>query len=135
MLNAEDVTFGGSGLNRAAEHRSDPEKLNELRTTGQAIALWRGKPLFDYETKGLIRLKPDHPILKEAKDDPIFIGIEEDGTAIFAHDVSPWVDPNLDADALANFFDPSQNRYPGFAETQVFYRITRNHGETITSGR
>ena len=123
MLNAEQVTFGGSGLNRAAEYRGDAEKLEQLRAAGQAIALWRGKPLFDYKTKQLMRLSPDHPVLSEATDPTIFLGIEDDGTALFAHDVSPWKDPALDAAALANFFDPSQNHYPGFEDSQVFTEL------------
>lgn len=123
MFNAEDVTFGGSGLERAAHHRADPEKLETLRTSGKAIALWRGKPLFDYENKALMRLAPDHDVLSEAVESPIFIGIEEDGTAIFAYDISPWEDPAQDAAAMANFLDPSQNRYPGFSDAQVFTEL------------
>ena len=123
MLNAEDVTFGGSGLERAAHHREDPAKLDALRTSGKAIVLWRGKPLFNFETKEIMRLDPTHAVLSEAVSEPIFIGIEEDGTAIFAHDISPWKDPMIDDAALANFFDPSQNRYPGFPETQVFTEL------------
>ena len=123
MLNAEQVTFGGSGLDRAAQHRGDAEKLEELRKAGHAIALWRGKPLFDYETKALMRISPDHPVLSEATDPAIYLGIEEDGKAVFAHDISPWEDPALDAAALSNFFDPSQNLYPGFEKTQVFTEL------------
>ena len=142
MFNAEDVTFGGSCLERAAQYREDPKKLAEMRTAGKAIAIWRGKPLFDYETRTLMRLDPDHNILSEAHAEPIFIGIEEDGTAIFAHDISPWEDPMLDRVALENFFDPSQNHYPGFAETQVFTelrgimaKLTPRDAELAATGR
>jgi NAD+ diphosphatase len=123
MLNAETVTFGGSGLDRAAQHRGDAAKLEHLHTTGQAIVFWRGKPLFDYETNNLLRVAPDHEILTEASDAPIFIGIEEDGIAVFAYDISPWEDPNINDAAIGSFFDPSQNRYPGFANTQVFTEL------------
>lgn len=142
MLNAEDVTFGGSGLDRAAEYREDMAQLNQLRLAGKAIVFWRGKPLFDYKTKDLMRIAPDHDVLMEATEDPIFLGIEEDSTAIFAHDISAWEDPSLNDAALMSFYDPSQNRYPGFAETQVFTelrsimaKITPRDAELAATGR
>ena len=142
MLNAEDVTFGGSSLERAAHYREDTKKLKELQKSGKAIVIWRGKPLFDYETRALMRIDPEHAILTEAIANPIFLGIEEDGTAIFAHDISSWDDPMRDEAALANFFDPSQNHYPGFSETQVFTelrgvmaKLTPRDAELAATGR
>lgn len=120
MRNAEQVTFGGSGLNRAAHLRKE---ATTLLARADCIALWRGKVLFDYKNKGLIRLRPDHPMLAEATDPPIFLGLEDDQTPVFAVDISPWTDPEADDDALGRFFDPSQNRYPGFSEAEVFTEL------------
>ncbi len=122
MRHAETVTFGGSGLERAAELRNNPERLEALRKTGVAIVLWRGKPLFDYQNKRLLRLPCDHPILRESRVDPTFLGLEGD-TGIFAFDISPWQAGDLDAEQMAQFFDQSQNRYPGFPDHQVFTEL------------
>lgn len=120
MKNAELVTFGGSGLNRAAELR---DQAAEMLPNAQCLPIWRGKVLFDFEAKRLIRLPHDHAIIAESNLAPVFIGLEEDGTPIFAFDVSAWVDPNADEEQMGRFFDPSQNRYPGFPETQVFAEL------------
>ncbi|MCP5087843.1 MAG: NAD(+) diphosphatase [Rhodobacteraceae bacterium] len=122
MRHAEAVTFGGSGLDRAAELRTNTKRLAELQAAGEAIALWHGKPLFDFETSALIRLKSNHPLLQEATEPPHFLGLNGN-TGLLVYDVSPWQDPNADAEAMAQFFDPSQNRYPGFSEAQVFSEL------------
>ncbi len=122
MRHAETVTFGGSGLERAAELRDNPERLQALRKTGVAIVLWRGKPLFDYQSKRLLRLPCDHPILSEARVGPTFLGLEGQ-TGVFAFDISPWQAADLDAEQMAQFFDQSQNRYPGFPDYQVFTEL------------
>lgn len=120
MKHAETVTFGGSGLNRAAELRKTAETLHDR---AQFIALWRGKVLFDYAAGALIRLPYGHEMLAEASDAPYFLGLDDDETPLFAVDVSPWQDPDADDDALGRFFDPSQNRYPGFSDAQVFTEL------------
>ena len=45
MRQGEDVTFGGSGLDRAAGLRGDAVALAGLAAEGAVLALWRGKPL------------------------------------------------------------------------------------------
>ncbi|MEM7440837.1 MAG: NAD(+) diphosphatase [Pseudomonadota bacterium] len=120
MKNAEMVTFGGSGLNRAAELRG---KTDDLLEQADCLAIWHGKVLFDFEKKALIRLPHCHPLIAESAIPPAFIGLEDDGKPVFAFDVSAWVDPSADAAAMGQFFDPSQNRYPGFTESQVFVEL------------
>ena len=46
MRHAEQVTFGGSALDRAGEVRSDPAALAalELDPESRAILFWRGNP-------------------------------------------------------------------------------------------
>ena len=47
MKRAEQVTFGGSGLNRAAEIRTNVEELEAERKDpmSRCLLLWRGKIL------------------------------------------------------------------------------------------
>ena len=45
MRNAEDVTFGGSGLNRAAAYRGTEKAKASIGDT--IIFVWRGKILMD----------------------------------------------------------------------------------------
>lgn len=47
MRLAESVTFGGSGLDRAAHLRGNPEALAALWKTGSVLPLWRGRVLTD----------------------------------------------------------------------------------------
>ena len=49
MKHAETVTFGGSGLDRAGEVRSDREAVATLQadSAARAILFWRGKILVD----------------------------------------------------------------------------------------
>lgn len=124
MRNAEQVTFGGSGLDRAAELRGDVPALAALlqESATRTIVLWQGKPLMagDGPDRALARLTLDHPILKEARTVPILLG-REDGAARFAHDISGWV-PDEDVSEVGAFIDKSEQRHPtlpgdhGFAE-------------------
>ena len=54
MRHAEDVTFGGSGLDRAAELRERPEDLERAMADpgARAVLLWRGKPLVTQALSG-----------------------------------------------------------------------------------
>lgn len=122
MRYAETVTFGGSGLNRAAEFRDDPAQLAELQKSGVAIVLWRGKPFFDYEANEMVRFNSDHPILLEATTPPTFLGLESE-IGIFAYDISPWQAPDADPSAMAQFFDTSFNQFPNTPPAQVFTEL------------
>ena len=66
MRTAEQVTFGGSGLDRADEVRGDEAMIQVAVAEGRArsIVLWRGKPLLRAETLDqLVVVTPDHPVL------------------------------------------------------------------------
>ncbi|OSQ48228.1 NAD(+) diphosphatase [Marivita geojedonensis] len=124
MRTAEQVTFGGSALDRAAELRGDVPALAAVLQdpATRTIVLWKGKPLLTGEgsERSLVRLPLDHPILKEARESPILLG-REDGAARFAHDISAWV-PDEDISEVGAFIDRSEQRHPtlpddhGFAE-------------------
>ncbi|WP_321830919.1 NAD(+) diphosphatase [Thalassovita sp.] len=127
MKNAESVTFGGSGLNRAAELRADVSGLlADPRST--IVALWRGKPLIaEPDTLAqLVRLPLDHPVLELAKGAPIFLGIEDTGP-VFAQDISAWHPEALDDATLNAFTDPSRQQHPLLPEAQfVELRMVMN---------
>jgi NAD+ diphosphatase len=127
MKNAESVTFGGSGLDRAGELRGNPEALASARAdpTARAIVFWRGKPLISAERPaGLIRLTLDHAALKDAAHPPILLGREEGGPT-FAVDLSAWTPPDLDESSLGGFLDPSEQRHPALPEWMVFAELRR----------
>lgn len=147
MKDAEQVTFGGSGLNRAAELRGDPEKIAQLRAdpSARALALWRGKPLMsvpqaeDARAEGLALLPLDHAILRDAGTE-VFLGLDQDGPR-FGIDLSAW-EPEALPDTLNQFFDPSQQRHPelpgdhAFAELRgAMTRLTPREAELAATAR
>lgn len=127
MKNAEQVTFGGSGLDRAGELRGNPQALTEAAAdpAARAIVFWRGKPLVSPERPaGLIRLGLDHTALRDAAEAPILLG-REDGAPIFAVDLSAWTPGDLDESSLGGFLDPSEQRHPALPDWMVFAELRR----------
>lgn len=127
MQQAEEVTFGGSGLDRAGEVRDNAGAIAFLRRAGDARAIlyWRGKPLIKSERPAaLARLPMDHPVLAHATEDPILLG-REDGAARFAFDISAWEPEGLDASALGGFLDPSEQVHPDLPKGMVFAELRR----------
>ena len=122
MQHAESVTFGGSGLDRAAHLRGDVSGAR-ADPTSRTIVLWRGKPLVEGEGRDrLVRLPLDHPALAEARGAPFFLGLEAAG-ACFATDLSAWEPEAFDKAALEGFFDPSEQQHPDLAAGQVFCEL------------
>ena len=143
MKIAETVTFGGSGLNRAAELRGKPEEIGRLMQDAGArgLPIWRGKPLFVGENQDRAGwLEIGHPVLDAAREAPVFLGLD-DGEARFAYDISAW-EPEELPDTLGAFFDPSQQRHPllegdmAFAELRgAMTRLTPRDAELIVTGK
>ncbi|MBO6897832.1 MAG: NAD(+) diphosphatase [Shimia sp.] len=127
MRHAETVTFGGSALNRAAEIRGSDADARVERSDSRSIALWRGKPLFCGEDCTKLAILPtDHPLFHEAESPrvpPIFLGLSEDGSAVFAHDVSAWTPPDVDEGKLGQFFDPTQQHHPALPDDHLFAEL------------
>ncbi len=117
MRSAESVTFGGSGLDRAAHLRGDASRIAAMYATGTVVALWQGKPLTDGADLGWVAA--GHPVLAGASP-PVFLGLD-DGVARFAQDISHW-QPGGDLAAVGGFVDQSVQNHPalpvrmGFAE-------------------
>jgi NAD+ diphosphatase len=131
---AEAMTFGASGLDRAAHLRGDAAGL----LAGDCVLpLWRGKPLM--RAGGLAWLEPGHVAL--AMGTPaMFLGLDE-GQARFAQDVSAWV-PGGDLASVGSFADPSVQTHPdlprdmGFAELRgAMLGLTMREAELAATAR
>ena len=117
------MTFGGSGLDRAAHLRGDAAVMAEYFAAAQArvVLFWRQKPLVvaSGATVQLALLPSDHPLIAAASTDKIFLGLR-DGAAIFAVELLGW-DPELPEEgAVSGFFDPSEQQHPDLPVGQVF---------------
>lgn len=124
MKHAETVTFGGSGLDRAAQLRSDPEAIAKLLTKGGVLPIWRGKPLLDADTRQPVFLPSDHAVFAHAVEDAIFLGMDED-TACFSRGISKW-EPESGTEDVGAFSDPSEQHHPALPNTQVFAELRAN---------
>lgn len=130
MKQAETVTFGGSGLNRAGELRNDPDALAQARAHHDAacVVLWNGKPLVHGPQADKLALVPIvHPVLAPfiAAGPVALLGIEEDGAPVFAIDMSSWQPEGVDRNALGQFLDPSEQQHPDFPPGYVFAELRR----------
>ncbi|MCK0096589.1 NAD(+) diphosphatase [Yoonia sp. F2084L] len=137
MKIAETVTFGGSGLDRAAELRG---KADELRTQSDSVALlfWRGKPMILNDV--LVRIALDHPVMVDAAEALILLG-RENGCPVFAADLSAWMPEDLDAETLDTFLDPSEQCHPAvpdavFAELRaIMTRLSPRDAELAATAK
>jgi len=133
MRDAELVTFGGSGLDRAADWRG-AAALPE----GEAIVLWRGKPAL-LEDGRLARITSRHALAAQCPP-PILLG-RENGRPLEAYDLSAWEPDGLDPAALTGFLDPSLQRHPdlpeaAFAELRgAMTRLTPRDAELAATAR
>lgn len=122
MRGAETVTFGGSGLDRAAELRGDAAALADLACAPDSgvMALWRGKPLVG--PAGAVLLPPDHPMIAAVpREDRLFLGRGAAGAGIFAADISDWSPPQSpEADG---FLDTSEQVHPDAPTGAVFREL------------
>jgi len=121
MKIAETVTFGGGGLARHSEMRSDAAAIARLAARGdaRAVVIWRGKVLLSGQDEPhIVRLPLGRDIFDHAADPPIFMGIT-DGAAIFAHDISGWQPDEVEENDVG-FFDRSQVIYPGLGADHRF---------------
>mgnify|MGYP001590366036 FL=1 len=131
------LTFGGSGLDRAAELRP---KADEIWSAGQGqvILFWRGKPLLNQGQT--VRLPLDHSVLALADDRPIYLGRDE-GVHVFAADISKWKPESIDGQ-VGQFVDKSLQTHPDFPEEwafeelrQAMTRLTARDAELIASAK
>ncbi len=132
MKRAEQVTFGGSALDRAGLLRGDADKLAQVYSDPLAtcVLLWRGKLLVEGEALDrLVRLPMTHKILEQGPggviEQPIFLGKSEDGSPLFAMDISGWSAEGLDLSGVGDFVDRSEQQHPDLPEGCVFAELRR----------
>ncbi|ARE39396.1 NADH pyrophosphatase [Rhodovulum sp. P5] len=124
MRLAEQVTFGGGGLDRAAAQRVDDAALARLwQAPGTGVLLcWRGKPLVDAE--GLGWLPGSQPVVAPLQNRAIFLGRTAAGDARFAADLSHW-QPEDAPENPDSFLDISEQHHPGLPASHVFAELRR----------
>ena len=119
MKLAETVTFGGSGLDRAAQLRGNLSEADISK--GQSIVIWRGKVLVvNKDNPTLAMLACMHPILADAPQ--IFLGRDNE-TMLFATDISHWEPPSDQEAQSLGFFDPTEQRHPDLPASYVFLEL------------
>ena len=121
MKHAETVTFGGSGLDRAAEVRGEADTLWRY-PAAQFVVFWRGKPLVTPAKDAILRLPTDHAILSDAAPDRVLIG-REDNAPLFAVELRDWVPEEGVPDSLNAFLDPSEQVHPSVQGQAVFAEL------------
>lgn len=123
---ADAVTFGGSGLDRAAELRGDAAGLAALcaQAGSRAVVMWHGKPLVRASDApvALVRLPLDHPVLAEVTRPPLFLGRDDDG-AVMGYDLSGWQPDGVDPATLSGFLDRSEQQHPLLPPGEVFAEL------------
>ena len=139
MRITDEVAFGGSGLNRAAELREDATQIAALLAGGQVLPIWRGKPLI-VAGEALGWLASDSPVLAGAGT-PVFLGLD-DGVARFAADISAWSPKPGPRRCEAGFFDPSEQRHPALPDNHAFVelrgvmtRLTPREAELVATAK
>jgi NAD+ diphosphatase len=126
MKISESVTFGGGGLDRAANIRGKPDAilaLTESKGAGTAL-FWRGKPLIQRGTEGasLARLPVGHPLIIGRESERLFLGCAE-RAPVFAVDISDWEPEDVDYSTLGAFLDPTEQRHPDLPSSQSFAEL------------
>jgi NAD+ diphosphatase len=128
MNGKDQVTFAGSGLDRAGHLRHDKDTLRSTQAHPRArcLPVWRGKVLAQGEDRSSLLLVPlSHRALAEYNNAPILLGIDEDKAPIFAVDVSDWDPVDQDLSTVGGFFDPSEQIMPAIGPDAVFVELRR----------
>ncbi|MDZ4310276.1 MAG: NAD(+) diphosphatase [Cypionkella sp.] len=116
MRLAETVTFGGSGLDRAAALRVDARRMAGMFAEGLVLPIWRGKPLV--VAQGALGWVAADSAILGAKP-PVFLGLD-DGQARFTQDISDWEPEMLEASQPAGFVDANRQRHPALPDDHAF---------------
>jgi len=120
MQQPDGMSFGTSGLERAAEFRNQPAELAQMLARGHVLALWRGKPLV-VEGGGLAWVSSDAVVLHHGRA-PVFLGLDGD-MPCFAADVSDW-SPESGAEAVeAGFQAVTHQHHPSLPASLVFREL------------
>ncbi len=119
MRIAETVTFGGSGLDRAAALRDDAAAIARLWDNGLVMPFWRGKPLIALDMAPEW-LASGHPVLASATG-TVFLGRDGD-RGYFGCDLPDWA-ADAGADLQPGFSDRSMQRHPAISAEAGFQEL------------
>ncbi len=120
MRLAEQVTFGGSALDRAAHLRPEAEVL-ATHSGARILPMWRGKPLVaERDDRLSLGLLPSMQGLDGAGL-RILLGMDDEGP-LFGMDLSAW-EPEEIPETLHAFSDPSVQRHPGLPADHGFREL------------
>lgn len=119
MKIAEQVTFGGGGLDRAAHLRS---RWQEEHPDADVLVFWRGKPMLDTENDNLVRFPLDHPIFDHATEEPVLLGLDANTKLVLARDISAWSPDEL-PESLGAFVDASEQVHPATSSAHRFVEL------------
>ena len=119
MRLAETVTFGGSGLDRAAHWRSNNVAQAELWAKSRVLALWKGRPLVA-DGVAIAWLSPAEALAGQPET-AIFLGLSDD-IPIFAQDISGW-EPEQSIAPFSGFFDTQVQTHPDLPATTGFHEL------------
>lgn len=133
---ASRFAFTSGALDRAAPLRASGNAKGDERA--RTLVFWRGKVLID--EGGAPLLAPlAHPALQDARDEPLFLGMTEEGPR-FAADLVLWTPPE-DAATIGQFVDQSLQVHPAwpsakFSEIRtIMPELSPLDGECIATGR
>ena len=129
MKTAEQVTFGGDGLDRAAHLRGDTAELQKMTESqdSRCLLLWRGKILVGGERfDHLAPVGMAHGLASgDPGEKPVFLGRTQEGENWFARDISFWQPDGLDETALGQFVDRTEQQHPDLPAGHVFVELRR----------
>lgn len=127
MKLAETVTFGGSGLDRAGGLRGDAQALAACQADPRArcLLVWRGKLLVAGAARDRLAWVGMATALGPRTEPPLLLGRDDDGTPVFAQDISSWQPEDQDTATVGAFFDPSEQVHPDLPADQVFVELRR----------
>ncbi|AUH33842.1 NAD(+) diphosphatase [Paracoccus tegillarcae] len=127
MIPESLVTFAGSFLDRADRLRSDAGWIAAALAdpASRVSPFWRGKPLFDLTEGGprLAWLSTTEPLIADCPEPMVFMGLDDDGTAHFAADVSYIAPPD---ESPAEFVD---RRTLDLSQTRKFIDLRASMGD------
>lgn len=119
MKNAEDVTFGGSNVDRAAHLRISADTVvND--PSARTIILWRGRLLINNQGQ-LVKIGLDHGLLKDSSS-RIFLGLQS-GKPTFASDISNWAPETVDGSNDRDAHITQEPVHPDAPDDSGFYDI------------
>lgn len=118
----DDVTFGGSGLDRAAALRTAPDRIQAEFARGEVLPFWQGKPLLGDETRTSLGWLPSASKGLIGREEPVFLGLD-DGVPKFALDISDWQPATGAPGPLDSFADGTEQVHPDYPRGTRFVEL------------